>query len=137
MVGRLCSKIYLLCSVQGNEPMSTEYNGYSSSLKLTVSAPYVHRFSPSKWSHNGLKRCAYGADTVSFSNERCPSYPVYIGPFPCAADYASLLCSLNYQQNSFSTETVIILPENSLALCATLAPRVERVGFARVAVCLL
>ena len=38
-----------------------------------------------KWSHNGLKRCAYGADTVSFSNERCPSYPVYIGPFPCAS----------------------------------------------------
>ena len=36
-----------------------------------------------KSSHNGLKRCAYGADMVSFSNERCPSYPVYIGPFPC------------------------------------------------------
>ena len=34
------------------------------------------------WSHNGLKRCAYGADTVSFSNERCPCYPVYIGHFP-------------------------------------------------------
>ena len=35
---------------QGNEPMSTEYNGYRPSLKLTVSAPYVHRFSPS-WDH--------------------------------------------------------------------------------------
>ena len=35
---------------QGNEPMSTEYNGYRSSLKLTVSAPYAHRFSP-LWDH--------------------------------------------------------------------------------------
>ena len=38
-----------------------------------------------KWYHNGLKRCAYSVDTVSFSDERCPSYPVHIGPFPCAA----------------------------------------------------
>ena len=100
---------------EGNEPMSMEYNGYRSLLKLTVSAPYVHHFSPSwdhqdqslkfttvnyehnqvscveiyavlehaKWSDNGLKRCAYGADTVSFRNKRCPSYPVCIGPFPC------------------------------------------------------
>ena len=35
---------------QGNQPMSMEYNGYRSLLKLTVSAPYVHRFSPS-WDH--------------------------------------------------------------------------------------
>ena len=35
---------------QGNEPMSMEYNGYRPSLKLTVSAPYAHRFSPS-WDH--------------------------------------------------------------------------------------
>ena len=36
-----------------------------------------------KWSHNELKRCTYGADTVNFSNERCPSYSVLIGLFPC------------------------------------------------------
>ena len=35
---------------QGNEPMTTEYNGYRLSLKLTVSTPYAHRFSPS-WDH--------------------------------------------------------------------------------------
>ena len=48
-----------------------------------------------KWSHNGLKRCAYGADTVSFSNEQCPSYPVYIGPFPCAEAAVVQLISLS------------------------------------------
>ena len=40
-----------------------------------------------KWSHNELNRGAYGADTVSFSDERCPSYPVYVGPFPCVSLY--------------------------------------------------
>ena len=40
-----------------------------------------------KWSHNGLKPCAYGADTVSFRDERCPSSTVYVGPFPCVSNY--------------------------------------------------
>ena len=35
-----------------------------------------------KWSHNRLKRCTYDADTVSFSDERCPSYPVSEAHFP-------------------------------------------------------
>ena len=43
-------RLLLVGLAQGNEPMSTEYNGYRSSLELTVSTPYAHRFSPS-WDH--------------------------------------------------------------------------------------
>ena len=49
-------------------------------------------------------------------------------------DYAPqmpLLCSLNYQQNSFPAETVITLPENSVPH-SCLSDHVEGVGFGSV-----
>ena len=45
-------------------------------------------------SGSGAHTVVYGADMVSFSDEQCPSYPVYIGPFlcgKCASNIASCI----------------------------------------------
>ena len=51
---------------------------------------------------------------------------------PYYAQQMPLLCLLNYQQNNFPAETVIILPENPGSLSAPHSRRSDQVGFAPV-----